>query len=87
MQISNIHEAKAHLSDLIRRAIAGEEVIIARSNEPLVRLEPILRDTRPRTGGQWRGQVQLAPDFDAPDADLESLFYDAPLGGVTELKP
>ena len=79
MQIANIHQAKTNLSELIRRAIAGEEVIIARANEPLVRLEPISRDTRPRTGGQWRSKLWVAPDFDAPDPELESLFCDAPL--------
>ena len=49
------------------------------ANEPLVRLEPISRDTRPRTGGQWRSKLWVAPNFDAPDPDLESLFCDAPL--------
>ena len=86
MQIANIHQAKANLSDLIRRAIAGEEVCIARANEPLVRLEPVSRDTRPRTGGQWRNKLWIAPDFDVPDAELESLFYDAPLPEKTKPK-
>lgn len=74
MHIANIHDAKSHLSELIRRAIAGEEVVIARANEPLVRLQPLLRDTRPRYGGQWQGQVWRADNFDAPDAELEELF-------------
>jgi prevent-host-death family protein len=86
MQIANIQQAKANLSELIRRAIAGEDVIIARANEPLVRLEPISRDTRPRTGGQWKGRLWVSPDFDAPDPELESLFYDAPLLGPREPK-
>ena len=80
MQIVNIQEAKANLSGLIRRAIAGEEVLIARANEPLVRLEPLARDTRPRIGGQWRNRLWIAPDFDEPDAELEALFY----GGAIE---
>ena len=36
----NIAEAKAQLSELARRALAGEEIIIARDNRPLVRLVP-----------------------------------------------
>lgn len=86
MQISNIHQAKTNLSDLIRRAISGEEVIIARANEPLVRLEPIIRDTRPRTGGQWQNKLWVSPDFDAPDPELETLFCDAPLLEASEPK-
>lgn len=79
MQIVNIQQAKANLSELIRRAIAGEDVFIARANEPLVRLEPLARDTRPRTGGQWQNRLWVAPDFDEPDAELEALFYGSPV--------
>jgi len=34
----NIHEAKTHLSKLIQEVIAGEDVIIAKGNKPVVRL-------------------------------------------------
>ena len=79
MQITNIHEAKATLSELIRKAIAGEEVIIARANEPLVRLEPVIRDTRPRTGGQWAGKVKYSDDFEDNDPEFEREFYEGPV--------
>lgn len=42
----NIAEAKAHLSELIQKALNGEEVIIARDNKPLARLVPLLRRYR-----------------------------------------
>ena len=71
MQIANIHQTKTNLSNLIRRAIGGKEVIVARASNS--------RDTRPRTGGQWRGKLWVAPDFDTPDPQLESQFCDAPL--------
>jgi prevent-host-death family protein len=74
MEIANIHEAKAQLSRLIERALAGEEVQIARSGEPLVRLVPIQLDTQPRQSGQLRGKLWIADDFDAPDAEIERLF-------------
>ena len=79
MQVTNIHEAKARLSELIRRAIAGEEIYIARADEPLVRLEPLARDTRPRTGGQWQGRIVMSHGFDQDDDEIESSFVDAPL--------
>jgi prevent-host-death family protein len=74
MQITNIHEAKTQLSQLIHRALAGEEVVIARAGEPLVRLVPIHQDTRPRQGGQMKGRIRIAEDFDAYDAELEKLM-------------
>jgi prevent-host-death family protein len=68
----NIAEAKAQLSELTRRALAGEEVIIARANTPLVRLVPMEPPKRPRRPGSGKGQLLwMAPDFDAiPEAPL-----------------
>jgi prevent-host-death family protein len=50
----NIAEAKAKLSSLLDRALAGEEVVIARAGKPLARLVPIEKPTR-RKSGAWRG--------------------------------
>jgi prevent-host-death family protein len=74
MQVANIHQAKAHLSELITRALAGEDVQIARAGQPLVRLVPIEHDMQPRQGGQFRGRIWIADDFDAPDPEIEKLF-------------
>ena len=41
MEIANIHEAKTRLSRLVERALEGEEVIIAHTGKPVVRLVPI----------------------------------------------
>lgn len=38
MTTVSVHEAKTHLSRLIERVLAGEEVVIARNKEPVVRL-------------------------------------------------
>jgi prevent-host-death family protein len=75
MQIANIHDAKTHLSHLVECALAGEEVIIARAGMPLVRLTPMEHDTRPREGGQLHGTLWIAENFDAPDPEIEKLFY------------
>lgn len=62
----NIAKAKAQLSELTRRALAGEEVIIARDNTLLVRLIPVQTARRPRPPGSGKGQLLwIAPDFDA----------------------
>jgi prevent-host-death family protein len=46
MKTVNIHEAKTHLSRLLRRVAAGEEIVIAKSGRPLARLVPV-RPGRP----------------------------------------
>jgi prevent-host-death family protein len=39
--IVNMHQAKASLSRLVERALAGEEIVIARNGEPLIQLAPV----------------------------------------------
>jgi len=70
----NIHEAKTHLSRLVERVEAGEEVVIARAGRPVARLIPYRIRTQPRQPGLWRGQVQLGRDFDEPDEALLDAF-------------
>jgi prevent-host-death family protein len=72
--VVNIHEAKTHLSRLVERVEAGEEVVIARAGRPVARLIPFRQRTEPRRPGAWRGRVQLASDFDAPDDELLDAF-------------
>ena len=68
----NIHEAKSRLSKLISRAEAGEEIVIARANKPVVRLLPITTPKRERTLGEAKGLVKIHADFDElPDEFIE----------------
>jgi prevent-host-death family protein len=67
----NIHEAKTHLSRLVERVEAGEEVVIARAGRPVARLVPMARRTRPRVLGALRGQIWVAPDWDSPEVNAE----------------
>jgi antitoxin (DNA-binding transcriptional repressor) of toxin-antitoxin stability system len=62
-----IHEAKTHLSRLIQQALDGEEVIIARNKQPLVKLSVLLEAQQARRiGGAAHVIVHIAPDFDKP---------------------
>jgi prevent-host-death family protein len=94
---ANIHEAKTTLSKLIERALAGEEVVIAKAGKPLVTLKPFqpqvaVADAAPprRILGAMEGEFWFADDWDSPEtnAEIERLFYegdpDAPPGSVTE---
>lgn len=71
----NIHEAKTHLSRLIERVLAGEEIIIARAGRPVAKLVPIDKRTSRRQPGSARGRVWVADDFDAPlPEELQRYF-------------
>jgi prevent-host-death family protein len=58
MYVANIGEAKTHLSDLIARAVAGEEIVIARAGRPVVRL----------------GKVKMSRDFDELPESIAAAF-------------
>jgi prevent-host-death family protein len=78
---ANIHDAKTNLSKLIERALAGEEVIIARAGKPLVRLQPVeVAKPNGRRGilGSMRGKITFADDWDSPEtnAEIERLLYE-----------
>jgi prevent-host-death family protein len=62
----NIHQAKTHLSKLLRRTMAGEEIIIARAGVPIARLVSIERARTPFPLGLDRGAYEVPEDFDAP---------------------
>lgn len=70
----NIHKAKTQLSDLVARAEAGEEIVIARANVPVVKLVPIVAPKTSRCLGEAKGLVELAPDFDELPEDLMEYF-------------
>ena len=69
--VFNVADAKAQLSQLVRRALAGEEVVIARDNKPLVRLVRLEQPDGPRKPGSAKGKVWMARDFDRTPEDFE----------------
>ena len=71
----NVYEAKTHLSRLLDRAAAGEEIVIARAGRPVARLVP-LADSPPRrrSPGGWRGKVRISDDFDELPAEIADAF-------------
>ena len=64
MQITNMHEAETQLARLVEQVLQGEDIVIGQAGKPLARLVPYEQSFRPRKGGQWRGRVQIAADFD-----------------------
>lgn len=71
MTTVNIHEAKTHLSQLVERARAGEEILIAKRGTPYARLCP-LQSTEPRRPGLLEGEIGEAFFDPLPDDLLEA---------------
>ncbi len=84
MRTTNVAEAKAHLSKLIEKALAGEEVVISKHGKPMVKLIPYERDTGPRDMNVriWEGDIKTADDFGELPPELMDAFtgeFDEPL--------
>ncbi|MCK5230933.1 MAG: type II toxin-antitoxin system Phd/YefM family antitoxin [Desulfobulbaceae bacterium] len=71
----NIAEAKAHFSEIIQKALLGEEIIIAKGHHPLVKIVPLSTTGNKRKPGSGAGQLQyMADDFDAPLDDFKEYM-------------
>lgn len=66
----NIYEAKTKLSQLIERAMSGEEVIIAKAGKPMVKLVRVDLPSK-RTLGAASGMIQYSENWDAPMSSEE----------------
>jgi len=63
-----VHEAKTHLSRLLRQVAAGEEVVITRGGAPIAKLVPVSAP-RSRALGRDEGVYEIPDDFNAPLPD------------------
>jgi len=66
MQQVDITDAQTQINQLLQSALQGEEVIITRNNQPILKLIQILPITKRRQRGSAKGQIWMAPDFDEP---------------------
>jgi prevent-host-death family protein len=70
-----MHEAKTHLSQLVERALAGEDVVLTRRGKPAVRLTPVGRiEDRTDLFGLMAGEIHMSEDFDELPADIAEAF-------------
>lgn len=74
MQIANISEAKAQLSALIEKVMAGEEVIIGKAGKPVARIIKYENNGQSRRPGALKGKIKIADDFDALPDDIAETF-------------
>jgi antitoxin (DNA-binding transcriptional repressor) of toxin-antitoxin stability system len=76
MPTVKIHHAKTHLSRLIEKACQGEEVIIARGDQPLVRLQPLQGKKGQRKPGSMKGKFLIGSEFFEPLPDDEIELWE-----------
>jgi prevent-host-death family protein len=75
MELTNIHEAKTHLSRLVERVAAGEEIVIAKAGKPVAKLVPYREPAPPvRKPGFWRGKVKIKRGFDELPESIAAAF-------------
>ena len=74
-QVVNVHEAKTHLSKLLSRVEAGEEIVIARAGKPCARLVPYEERRPSRRIGLFRG-IEIPPEFFDPLPDDELAAWE-----------
>lgn len=72
--VVNTHEAKSRLSELIREAEAGIEVIVARNGQPVARILPWHGAPSVRLPGAWAGQVTYNEDIVGSDDEIALMF-------------
>ena len=64
--VVNMHDAKSTLSRLVKRAASGEEILIANHGKPVAMLSRIPSGRRKMPWDVFKGQIEMADDFDAP---------------------
>jgi len=76
MLLTNIYEAKTHLSSLIQKALDGEEVIIAKAGKPLVGLVPYTVEKEHVKFGLLKGKINISDDFNNFSDQVADMFSD-----------
>jgi len=69
MDSINIYEAKTHLSQLLDRAAAGQDIVVCRNGKPLARITRLKEVRRPIKFGVLKDKLRISDDFDAPLPD------------------
>lgn len=70
MKVVTIHQAKTHLSKLIQEAISGEEIVIAKGKDPIIKLVLVPKQQK-RKLGALKGKIKIAKDFDKELEDFD----------------
>lgn len=79
MTIVNIHQAKSELSALIQKVLNGEQVIIAKNNNPLVSINLLEKPLEPRKPGLLKGKITYGSSINDGDTEVIKLLSESTL--------
>ena len=69
-----LSDAKTRFSEIVDRAVAGEEFIVTHMGKPVVRISRFAAPRRPRKLGDLAGRIRMSADFDDWPADLQEAL-------------
>ena len=69
-----LSDAKARFSEIVDKAVAGEEFIVTRMGKPVVRISRFAAPRQPRKLGDLAGRIRMSEDFDDWPADLQEAL-------------
>jgi len=77
MQQITLAEASKNLPDLIKAALSGEEIVITKDEQPVVKLVPVfpVKKRRSAKAGSAKGLVTISDDFDEPLEGFNNYMY------------
>jgi prevent-host-death family protein len=76
MSTVTVHNAKTNLSQLIARAEAGEEIVLARGKTPVAKLVPLEKPASKRQFGALKGKIVVRPEFFEPLPEDELALWE-----------
>lgn len=74
MHITNVSDAKAQLSALLEKVVAGEEVIIGKAGKPIAKLVRFEQKDQERVPGALKGKIKIADDFNSLPKEMAKAF-------------
>lgn len=77
MEIVNMHNAKSRLSELVRKVLSGEKIIIGKNNEPLVELVPFIKEEIVRKPGVLKGKIWSSEDCWETETEIIEAINDS----------
>jgi prevent-host-death family protein len=78
MEMYNVYQAKTNLSHLLDLVSKGQSVVIGKAGRPIATLIPHKTKVKKnRTFDSLKGKIEMSPDFDAYDNEIEKLFYES----------
>ena len=69
-----LSDAKARFSEIVEKAINGQQFVVTRMGKPVVRITRFAAQDRPPRLGDLAGQIRMSEDFDEWPVDLQKAL-------------